>query len=148
MKMFPHTVTLYTTITESDPETLADTEKRYITVLRGVLLDAAKASNVRTSGLEGADSANLYIPFDVDAVDGETGESKTFVPAVEFFNAEDKNGLWTLSDGGNTIFVKGEIVQPEYSTSLLEMKYGDVYTVTKVDCKDFGKLPHWEVGGA
>ena len=70
--MFPHTVTVYT-ITE-DPET-ADVYSN-ITVVKGVLFDGSKAANVRVSGLDGADSVNLYIPFDAVSVDGETGEDK------------------------------------------------------------------------
>lgn len=146
--MFPHTVTLYTTLTETDPETLEDTEHQHITILRGVLLDASKAANVNKSGLEGADAANLYIPFDVEAVDGLTGGEKVYADPVAFLNADDKSGLWTLSDGGNTVFAKGEIVEPDRDVAFLELKYGNVYTVTKVDEKDFGGLAHWEVGGA
>lgn len=60
--MFPHTVTIYNVSQETDPATFKDVEKTYITVLRGVLLEASKAANVRQSGLEGADAVNLYIP--------------------------------------------------------------------------------------
>lgn len=151
MSMFPHTVTIYNTVTKPNPETLKDEFVNYITILRGVLLDASKAANVRTSGLEGADSVNLYIPFSVVAVDGVTGQEKQYIPPMEFWRMEDKQGYWTLSvtgHGGKTIFVKGEVVEPDLTEEKISLAYDGVYNVTKVDEKDFGGLPHFEVGGS
>ena len=68
----PHTVTIYNVTQETDQTTFKDVQKSYITVLRGVMLQASKAANVRQSGLEGADAVNLYIPFSTPAVDGVT----------------------------------------------------------------------------
>lgn len=151
--MFPHVVTIYNTTIETDKTTFEDKITNHITVLHGVLLDASKAVNVRTSGLEGADAANLYIPFTVDAVDGITGEKKRYIPPVEFWRAEDKSGFWTLAISskepdieGNTFFVKGEVVEPDLSTETIEMMYDHVYDITKIDVKDFGGLPHFEIG--
>lgn len=146
----PHTVTLYNVVQETDPATFQDVEKLYVTVLRGVFLEASKAVNVRESGLEGADAVNLYIPFSVDAKDGTSGKDKRYVGPQEFWNAADKSGLWTLStkgDGGTTFFVKGEFVTDNASVALA---HDDCYNVTKVDMKDFGSddMRHWEVGGA
>lgn len=153
MSMFPHTVTVYNVTQETDPNTFKDTQKSYITVLRGVLLEASKAANVRESGLESADAVNLYIPFSAPAVDGVTGAEKQYVGAQEFWRADDKSGLWTLStdgNGGTTFFIKGEVVEPEKTEQMIEMLYDDVYKVTKVDMKDFGSasMRHFEVGGA
>lgn len=146
--MFPHVVTLYNVVTEEDPSTFQEKTVNYITILRGVLLDASKASNVNKSGLEGADAVNLYIPLSVSAVDGLTGTKKRYCGPVEFWRAEDKSALWTLSDAGNTHFVKGEAVHQDWSVQKLEAAYDDVYDVTKVDFKDFGgDMSHWEVGG-
>ena len=149
----PHTVTLYNVVQETDPGTFQDVEKLYVTILRGVFLEATKAVNVRESGLEGADAVSLYIPFSVDAKDGTTGKNKQYVGPQEFWAATDKSGLWTLStdgNGGNTIFIKGEVVEPDQTVQQLEMLYDDVYNVTKVDEKDFGseQTRHWEIGGA
>ena len=149
----PHTVTIYNVTQETDPNTFKDTQKSYITVLRGVFLEASKAANVRESGLEGADAVNLYIPFSSPAVDGVTGQKKQYVGPQEFWRASDKSGLWTLStdgNGGTTFFVKGEVVEPDKTEQMLEMFYDDVYNVTKVDMKDFGSstMQHFEVGGA
>lgn len=149
----PHTVTIYNVSQEEDKTTFEDVQKSYITILRGVFLEASKAANVRQSGLEGADAVNLYIPFSTPTVDGVTGAQKRYVGPQEFWRASDKSGLWTLStdgNGGTTFFVKGEVVEPEKTEQTIEMLYDDVYKVTKVDMKDFGSadMQHFEVGGA
>lgn len=148
MSMFPHAVTIYNVSQETDPATLEDVSVNHITVLRGVCLQASKASNVRATGLEGADAANLYIPYEVEAVDAETGEPKEYIGPVEFWRLPDKTGYWTLSDGGDTFFVKGEVVEPDHDRQFIELAYDNVYSVTKVDDMDYGGLRHWEVGGA
>ena len=147
-EMFPHTVTLYTVVTEENPSTFEETTTNYITILRGVLLDAVKAKNVNESGLEGADSVALYVPKDVEAVDGVTGEEKQYVGPVEFWKMEDRNGFWTFSVGENSFFVKGEAVHPDWSGQKIDAAYDDVYNVNTVDFKDFGgEMSHWEIGG-
>lgn len=148
MDMFPHVVTVYNVVTEEDPATFEETTVNHITILEGVLLDAAKGSNVSKSGLEGADAVNLYIPVAVKAVDGVTGAAKRYTGPVAFWRAEDKSGLWTLSVGRNCFFVRGEAVHPDWAVQTIEAAYDDVYDVTKVDFKDFGgEMRHWEVGG-
>ena len=150
--MFPHSVTVYNIIQEEDPLTLKEVTHIYITILRGVMLQASKGVNVRESGLEGADAANLYIPFTVEAVDGKTGAAKTYAKPQEFVKAADRSGLWTLSydgNGGETLFIKGEFVFD--GTNLNVIRYhDDCYNVTKVDAMDYGSpnMQHWEVGGA
>lgn len=151
MGMFPHTVTIYNITSEIDQTTLTEKLTNYITVVSGVLLDASKAANVRTSGLEGADAVNLYIPFSATAVDGITGQKKEYMDPMDFWRAEDKSKYWTLSingHGGNTIFVKGKVIEPDLTVEKISLAYDDVYSVTKIDKKDFGGLQHWEVGGA
>lgn len=143
--MFPHTVTLYQT--EIIPgEKYNDKIINHITVLEGVLLIESKAANVRATGLEGADAANLHIPFGVKATDGVTGKEKTYVDPVEGWKADsDKSDIWTISIG--TVFVRGREVHPDASREALELGYDGVYQATKVDKLDFGGFPHWEVGG-
>lgn len=141
----PHTVTIYNRIT--DKTTREDL--LYCTILRGVMLQASKGANVRESGLSGADAATLYIPFDVDAVDGVTGAKKQYIGAQDFYRAEDRSKLWTLSfdgNGGTTFFVKGEFVTDNENVALMQ---DDHYEVTKVDAMDYGSpdMWHWEVGG-
>lgn len=152
--MFPHTITMYNVEIKTDKTTLEDVLVNHITVLRGVLLDASKAVNVRESGLVGADAVNLYIPFGMEAVDGVTGEAKKYAGPLEFWRAEDKAGLWTMSVGGtkthgvngSCFFVKGEAVHPDLDAQTIEMMYDHVYDITTIDEKDFGGLQHWEIG--
>lgn len=146
----PHTITVYNAVQETDQATFEETTKLYVTILRGVMLQASKAVNVRESGLESADAVNLYIPFSVKAVDGVTGKPKTYIGPQSFFKATDKSGLWTLSvngNGGLTFFVKGEFVTDKEDVAMAQ---DGCYNVTKVDEKDFGSVDmrHWEVGGA
>lgn len=146
----PHTVTVYNSVKETDPSTFREETHLYVTILRGVMLQASKGVNVRESGLEGADAVNLYIPFCVEAVDGTTGKPKTYTGPQAFYNAADKSGLWTLSvngNGGLTFFVKGEFVTDKEDVAMAQ---DGCYNVTKVDEKDFGSvdMQHWEVGGA
>lgn len=146
----PHTVTIYNVVQDIDPATLDEVTHVYITILRGVMLQASKGANVRESGLEGADAANLYIPFAVEAVDGKTGAAKAYAKPQEFAKAADRSGLWTLSyngNGGETVFVKGEFI----SDNMTVVQYhDDCYKVTKVDAMDYGSadMRHFEVGGA
>lgn len=142
MSMFPHTVTVYT-ITE-DMETLDVMTN--ITVVRGVLVDASKAANVRASGLDGADSVNLYIPFDAESVDGVTGADKAYIEPKSYHAAIDKTDIWTM-DPGISFFVKGEVVNPDLTFQEINERYDNVHMITKVDTKDFGNLQHFEVGG-
>lgn len=145
----PHTVTVYNVVQETDPATFEDVTTNHITILRGVFLDASKATNVRESGLEGADAVTLHVPFSVTAVDGVTDAEKKYVGPMEFWRAEDKSGIWTLSIDRNTFFCKGEVVEPDRSEEYINLRYDGVYTVTKIDTKDFGSpaMQHWEVGG-
>lgn len=159
MNMFPHTVTIYNVSVEIDKAAFQSKVVNHITILRGVLLDATKGVNVRESGNENADAVIVYIPFDVMAIDGLTGKLKKYIPPIEFWKTEDKTDLWTLaisakgSKSGNSFFVKGEAlppegVKPENVAEAMELSYDHVYNITKVDEKDFGRLQHWEVGGA
>ena len=145
----PHTVTIYNVAQVTDKDTFQSTEAIYATVLRGVMLQASKAANVRKTGLEGADAVDLFIPFSVDAVDGTTGAAKKYVGPQEFFAADDRSRIWTLSvngNGGKTVFVKGEYVTDKLTAVLAR---DDSYTLTKVDRMDYGSsdMQHFECGG-
>lgn len=149
----PHTVTLYNVVTETDPATSNDVVVNHITILRGVFLDASKGTNVIRSGLESADAATLYVPFSVEAVDGITGEPKSYIGPMEFWRTEDKGGLWTLSTDRNSFIIKGEVVEDDEDPRKRTIEYislhnDDVYTITSVDSKDFGSpsMRHWECG--
>lgn len=80
-----------------------------------------------------------------------TGKPKRYVGPMEFWSAEDKSELWSLTthgDGGDTFFVRGEVVEPDMDIEKIELLHDGVYNVTKCDFKDYGGLQHWEVGGA
>lgn len=146
----PHVITLYNSVTETDPKTFEESTTLYATKLAGVFLDASKAVNVRQSGLESADAVDLYIPLGVTALDATSGAVKRYADPQEFSRAEDKNGLWTLSVKGNgvtTFFIKGDFVADNEFTALA---HPDCYALTKVDLKDFGSadMRHWQCGGA
>lgn len=148
----PHSITLYNTVTETNAD-FSEQIKNYVTVLNGVFVDASKGRNVSTSGLTNADSVNLYIPLDVEAVDGADGSTKEYIAPRAFMQLEDKSGYYTLSFAENalqTFFIKGVAVEQDLSFEEINVKYDDVYTVTKVDLKDFGSenMRHFEVGGA
>lgn len=144
MSMFRHTITIYNT-GEEDPITFE--QKNHITVLRGVFYDASKAVNVRESGMTNADSVNLIIPFDVEAVNGETGKPQAYLPPKEYEIAVDPSQHWTIKTD-DCFFVKGEVVRPAMSFQDINNAFDSVHKVTSVDEKDFGALQHWEVGGA
>lgn len=145
LSMFPHTVTVYN-MGDEDPMTF---EKiTHITVLRGVFFDARKAANVRESGLSNADAVNLMIPFDVDAVNGETGKAQAYLPPLQYEASDEKAQHWTIQTGDSCFFVKGEVVRPGMNFQEINASFDSVHKVTSVDEKDFGTLKHWEVGGA
>lgn len=145
--MFPHTVTLYNVVTEPDPNDITrEHTTNYITILEGVLLDASKAVNVRASGLDSADAVNLYIPYNVKATDGLTGETKEYANSMTFWSAPDKSKMWTLKPGVNSFFVKGVVVDEKATFESISLQNSNTYNITKVDDKDFGNLKHFEVG--
>ena len=145
----PHVVTVYN-ISEN-PDTL-ETE-RNITILDGVFLDISKAENVQKSGLANADSAMLYIPFDVHAHDPFTGKNKAYIEPKRYEELADKTGYWTLrtssdASAASCFFVKGFVVENvPYGT--IRNKHDFVYDVSSVDTRDFGSqsMQHWQVGG-
>lgn len=144
----PHVVTLYN-VTEN-PETL---EVNYnITVLLGVFLDRSQARNIEKSGLRDADSATLFIPFSVKAVDGESGEEKQYIGPKAYRALADTTGYWTLEAGGvssgvDCFFAKGILISRDGYSQIREYN-DDVYDVTTVDTRDFGSedMQHWQVG--
>ena len=136
----PHTVTLVIA-SGSDLGTVYNS-----VILRGVFLDLSKGSNIAKSGMADADSATLFIPFSVDA-------DKQYVSPKAYEAAENKNGLWTIFDGGNEsgadcFFIKGEVYDATSYADARE-RYDYVYQVSTVDMLDYGSesMQHWEVGG-
>ena len=79
-------------------------------------------------GLQNANKISLFIK-DYDGI----------VPPREF----NGNG-WTLKEGDR--IVAGEVLKDYTSMIDLEKDYV-TYTITSVDFKNYGTLPHYEVGG-
>lgn len=145
----PHSVTLYN-VTENPSTLVSDING---TLLVGVFLDVAQGSNVSRSGLENADSATLYVPFSVKAINVLTGEEQTYISPTEYEALEDKAKYWTLraSGSGSSVecyFAKG-IVEEIGTFKVINGNYDNVYRVSSVDVKDYGtpSMQHWEVGG-
>lgn len=148
--MFPHTLTLYTVESRTDPATMRTEQVSNITVLDGVLVVPVTASKVDDKGYAGADTVTVYIPFGVKARDGVSGAEKRYMEPKAYAQAEDKAGIWTLSTAGKTFYIKGEVVEPGKTRAELEQAFDDVYSLTRVAQRDFGPvdMQHWEIGGA
>lgn len=145
----PHAVTVYNAYENVD--TLKN--EYNITVLKGVFLDISKGANVMKSGLENADSATLFIPFDVLAMNGKTGRQQTYLEPKQYENLGDKSAHWTIRTGGTTsgkdcFFVKGEVVE-DADFQEINQNFDNVFRVNAVDVRDFGSadMRHWEVSG-
>lgn len=143
----PHTVTLYNVVENADL-----TLNYNVTILRGVLLDIAKAMNVQNTGIVDADTATLFIPFSVKAV-SPTGASKEYCSPKAYEALSNKSGYWTIDNGGvassvGCFFVKGEVVD-DNGFAYIKEHYDNVFDVTTVDERDFGTadMQHWQVGG-
>lgn len=148
--MFPHTVTVYNVVTETDKGTMRSQQTSCITLLTGVLLAPADASRAQKSGRGSDDTATLYIPLYegiLKASDPDTGTEKTFCGPTEFRATEDKASLWTLEPGRDTFFVKGAVVEQGKSYQEIRQAHDGVYEVTSVKLYDMGGLPNIEVGG-
>lgn len=147
----PHTVTLYNVA--QNP--LTDTPVYNVTILEGVFLDVAEATNIQKSGLADADAATLFVPFSVKATDGVDHTAKTYL-APKRYNAltlANRAPYWTLETGGQDtgtqcFFVKGVQVSSDgYKAMRNSLDY--VYDIRTVDIRDFGSedMQHWQVGG-
>ena len=145
----PHTVTVYNAQENIDTFKI----EHNITVLKGVFLDISKAANVEKSGLVNADAATLFVPMDIEAVNGRTGAVQTYLPPKEYSRLGDPSEYWTIRASGtlsnkDCFFVKGKVVD-ERDFEEINAFYDDVFRVSSVDPRDFGSadMRHWEVSG-
>lgn len=144
----PHTVTIVNAV-----ENAALDMTYHATVLRGVFLDTKHSSLAQALGAKSADSAELFVPFDVSATDAVTGEARTYADPSAYRDALDKRGLWTLEPSGDAsavtcYFVKGALPEgASYKTLRQGADY--VYRVSSVQVRDFGDeaMQHWQIGG-
>lgn len=102
----PHTVTVYNI--REDPATFEKTVA--VTILQGVLLEAADGAKIAQSGLTPSGKAILRIPWDVDAADKKTGTKRIWAPPRAYAAADEavRAGLWTL-DPNFDFFIKGNV---------------------------------------
>lgn len=142
----PHVVTVINATEENN------TMQYRATVLHGVMLQAAKRTNVDKSGGVDADTVKLFIPFDVRAV-SVSGAAKRFVSPKVYEVAGNKETLWTLQSAGKSsvsacFFVRGALSGGMSYTEALNA-YDDVFRVSGVKTCDYGSpsMQHWEVGG-
>lgn len=103
------------------------TDKYSRKILRNTFVD--QQSTVATNqGIENANRINVYI--------------KNYAGYIE---PKKYNGDgWTLKEGDKIV---SEEVTKDY-TSMVELSKDYVtYTITSIDFKDYGSVPHFEVGG-
>lgn len=144
----PHAVTLFNVTEDALGKAVVNA-----TLLVGVFLDIAKGANVQNSGLESADAATLYIPIGIKAINCVTGKVQQFLSPKEYAREQDTSGYWTLRTSGTSsavdcFFAKG-IISEVATFKDINAKYNDVFRVSNVDTKDYGRagMQHWEVGG-
>ena len=122
----------------------------YLTLLRGVMLQALNGQSVQRRGDQEETIATLYVPLSVHATNA-AGENVTFLPPLEYARCTDPEKHWTLQPEGESagrcgFFVKGELTEP---ISLEEAydRYDFVYTIAGCTVHDYGSssMRHWEV---
>ncbi|MCI8669210.1 MAG: hypothetical protein HFI34_06795 [Lachnospiraceae bacterium] len=145
--MFNDTVTVF----NFQEDKTKGTRIWHSTVLTGVEVQINKGSNIRTSGLESADSVSLHIPL-TKANKECYADGIQYLKQKAWFALEDKTGAFTLNPAKD-FFVLGdygtkEFRDDDYNHGLLEYmntKYDDVYKITTVDV--YKTIPHIEAGG-
>ena len=122
----------------------------YLTVLRGVMLQALNGQSVQRRGDQDEANATLFVPLSVRAANS-AGESVSFLPPRDYARCADPDLYWTLqTEGGSagrcSFFVKGEIPA---ACSLAEARerYDYVYVVAGWQLHDYGSinLQHFEI---
>lgn len=139
----PHTATLIIA-TEGDNYEF-DYQK---TLLQGVFFEKSKGSSNGVRGMTDSDTATLYIPFAVTALQDEN-EAK-YVSPKEYSLLEEKSGFWTLMSSGDSsamacYVVEGDVEATSYKDATHDNEF--VYRVSSVKTRDFGSSfgQHWQV---
>ena len=121
MSMFPHTVTIFTPTTTTDPATMETRTETKVFPVVGVLYAPTDSIAYRNEGKNGADTVKLYIPMNASGA-----ESLRMVP-------------------GKSFFVLGNVNIP-MTYSQAEKTFTRVNRINTVNVYDFGTLRNWEVG--
>lgn len=124
----------------------------YPCILNGVNLTTDRAANQAKTGLENADTANLFVHY--QKVDGKIMISdRRYYPPKEWAALNDVSKTITFIDGV-TFFIRGEyaenlVADEEYRDGLqsyLNKTRDDCYRVTSVG-GPYKLIPHFEIGG-
>ena len=102
---------------EFDKKTRTDKYVRH--VIEGCFVDEIQYMSTSKNGPDNADSVFIGVPND----------NITIIP---------KKGDFVI---------KGEVKEDYQSLKDMQLNYDCVYTITKVDLKDFGSYPHYEIAG-
>ena len=126
--MFVKTITIYCSYIDNK-------ELKYARrVVNGVFIDKQKVVNTNTTGMTDTNSVFIAIP-------------KSVVPnyvSPKVFNVNPSDKI-TFKEGD--IIVEGEIKTDYNSMTTLQKELDNVYTITGIDYKDFGTMPHFEISG-
>lgn len=140
----PHIATIYI---------ITDSEK-FATILEGVFLNSSRGTDLVKTGLESADKATLYIPFDCRATNAATGQVQKYCPPKAFERLENKSGFWTVrpdgrASGAGCFFVRGRVVEPDMDFAGINDRHDGVYRVSSVNIRDFGSfnMRHLQIEG-
>lgn len=110
------------------------------TIITGVSWFCEIVSNVDNSGLKAANKFTIRIPETADF------SSKAYAAPLEYANAADVSGLFTLRNGD--IVVHGAVAEPSLRPAALHKKY-EAFTILGVtDSRRARNAPHWKVVGA
>ncbi len=122
----------------------------YLTILRGVMLQALNGPSVQRKGDTEETKATLYVPFSVNAVNAG-GHRVSFLPPQEYARCLDPENHWTLQTEGESagrcsFFVKGELSVPCTLAEARE-QYDFVFVVAGYQIHDYGShsMQHYEV---
>lgn len=124
----------------------------YPCVLHGVNLITDRAANQAKTGLENADTANLFVHY--QNIDGEIMiADRRYYPPKEWAALDDVEKTITFIDGV-TFFIRGEypenpVMDEAYRDGLhsyLNKVKDDCYRVTSVG-GPYKMIPHFEIGG-
>jgi hypothetical protein len=110
------------------------------TVLSGVFWEGSIGVSLAKKGLNPNDSIIIYVPFHVST-------NKKFASPKKFMELSNEEVAdWFTIQPGDRI-VQG-IVEDEITKSTDLDRIHQAYTITNVDCRNFGSLDmrHWEVG--
>ena len=127
-KIFNKSITLFCSYTRNK-------ELKYKrVVLNNVFIDKSKIVNTNSTGMTDANSIWVAIPMT---------SVKNYVYPKTFRGSPDK--YMTIQEGD--VLVEGIVKEDYTSMTQLFKEVDNAYTITGVDYKAFGSLPHFEVSG-